>query len=382
MSDYINNNSGFDTLGRDARVEDRMRTTGKDAYSHEQQSALLEELEGYKLSRRERGKAMSWAGLCKKIGIKNTTLTEIRRDYYKGDTQKYLRLIDDFLADERNRSGRFDGRSFAKITITEKIFGVIRAAIRHNSMAVIIGESGDGKSAHARAFQADREGVVLIRVGESHGDQRGVTALLADALKIDRKKITHKQRVEEIIEHLKSNRNIVLVVDEAQKLRPDGLEVIRDIHDASDSDCQSNLPVIFFGDHDFYKLIVRARHGEPSPIKPQMTRRMYPVLNLTTDGADGDGELFTVQDILKILKNSRVRIVTDEAARWLCSLSNTRGYGSLGFAVAVARLAFDITSDVPIGVEALRLALRMAIGPRAAEDVDRSAGGELLRAVG
>jgi hypothetical protein len=46
----------------------------------------------------------------------------------------------------------------------------------------------------------------------------------------------------------------------------------------------------------------------------------------------------------------------------------------------VARVALDLSKERPIGVEQLRLGLRMVVGPQELE-VDASSGGALLRAV-
>jgi hypothetical protein len=249
-------------------------------------------------------------------------------------------------------------------------------------MPIVIGPSGCGKSATARAIAIDREGVALIRIDQANGDSRGVTYLLCEALKLPAEK-TNRKRLATILEFLGKNRNTVVFVDGAQKLNPDGLEVLRDIHDRSDPDGRRNTPIVLFGDSDFYKLIVRARSGEQSPIKPQMTRRMYPVLNLSAEGADGTtGGLFSAEDVVRILRNGRLRPVDSTGIRWLTTLANVEGYGSLGFALAVLRMAVDVASKTPLAVSDLQRALQMLVGPRAVKEVDGQAGGQLLQKVG
>jgi len=131
-----------------------------------------------------------------------------------------------------------------------------------------------------------------------------------------------------------------------------------------------------------YKLVVRTRAGEKSPLKPQLTRRLYPVLNLAAEGLGGDGgaDLFTVEDVLAVLRNERLRLVDSEGVRWLCQLANVPGWGALGFAMAILGMALDIAAKTPAGVGDLRRALQMAIGPRAVRELDGLAGGSLLRA--
>lgn len=75
--------------------------------------------------------------------------------------------------------------------------------------------------------------------------------------------------------------------------------------------------------------------------------------------------------------------------RWLTRLANLAGWGSLGFAVAVCRIAFDIAESDRSGAgrkviepETLTTALETMFGPSVAMEVDEAAGGELLRRVG
>jgi hypothetical protein len=188
----------------------------------------------------------------------------------------------------------------------------------------------------------------------------------------------------ELTEYLAKTRNLAILVDEAQKLTPDGMEFLRDLHDASDPAGERKLPILLAGDEDLYRLVVRTRAGEKSPLKPQLTRRLYPVLNLAAEGIGGDGgaDLFTVEDVLRVLRNERLRLVDDPGAKWLCQLANVPGWGSLGFAMAIAAMAMDIAESTPVGVTDLRRALSMAIGPKAVRELDGLAGGTLLKAVG
>jgi len=155
------------------------------------------------------------------------------------------------------------------------------------------------------------------------------------------------------------------------------------LHDTSDAEGRRCTPILLLGSQEFYRLLVKSRNGERSPISPELTRRIYPVFDIVRDGGDAEGGgVFTVQDLVRIIRNDRVRVVTPDGVRWLTRLANVHGYGSLGFAIAVLRMAFDIVSNRQVTVADLVSALRMSIGPRAMEEVDQAADGELLSKVG
>ena len=381
MADETPNPSGFDTLSQEGRVDYRLRRAGQ--YTDDEGRALMEELAAWRRSHlTPQGKVIPWTGIAGKLGVDPKTFGNFRTGQAGVDRQRFYRLIDIFLGDERAKAGRFDVQAYARTGVARRIWGVIACCIKQSSLAAVIGDPGTGKTVAARAFAADREGVVYVRMDESSGDARGVTDALWRAFGRGGTP-SHRARLAGLIKHLRTLRTAVILIDEAQKLKADGLEVIRDIHDASDPDGRRCVPVVFFGDRGFLRLIVRARSGEPGAIRAQLSRRLYPVFELASlAGQDGGEPLFSGEDLVKILRNDRLRVVTDAGVRWLCSLANTPGYGSLGFGVAVARLAFDIARETPVGVEDLRRALAMAIGPRAVEDLDHTAGGELLRRVG
>ncbi|HUU97358.1 MAG TPA: ATP-binding protein [Phycisphaerae bacterium] len=376
---------GFERLGQDARRSFLMAKDGE-PITPELDKALIGELQDWRRDHTTKdGRPMSWKRLAELIGgkdhVPHSTLSEIVSGKYKGDRNKYLRMIDRFLAEDRERAGRFDVRQHAEIGLTRKIFGVIRATIRNNSMSLIVGEPGAGKSVHGRGFAADRGGVIVICPDETFNNARGVSHLLCQGIDGLRNMLQkpHPKRLAAVQSYFRQHRNLVIVVDECQQLTAEGLTCLRNLHDKSDPEGQRCTPIIFFGDEHFYRLLVKSRNGERSPIAPQLTRRIFPVFDIKRDGADDDGNVFTVEDIVRIIRNERVRVVTSDGTKWLTRLANVHGWGSLGFAIAVLRMAFDISTKIPIDVPELVAALRMSIGPRAMEEVDEAAGGELLQ---
>lgn len=371
---------GFEQLGQEARRSFRMVKDDQEI-TPDMMQALIGELKDWRRDHTTKdGRPAPWKQVAEFVGVAVGTLQDVVNGKYKADATAVLKKIDQALADDRERAGRFDPRQHAQIGLTRKIFGVIGAAIRNNSFGVIIGAPGTGKSVHARAFAADRGGVVIIRPDETFNDARGVSHLLCQAIDGLRLMLpkSHPKRLAAVRSYFQKHRNLVLVIDECQQLSADGLTCLRNLHDTSDPEGRRCTPMILFGDDQFYRLIVKSRNGERSPIAPQMTRRMYPIFDVARDGADDDGDVFTAEDLVKIIRNDRVRVVTPQGIRWLTKLANVSGFGALGFAIAVLRMAFDITSKDLVDVPDLVAALRMSIGPRAMEEVDQAAGGELL----
>ena len=370
--------NGFEALGR---VDNRLRRDGRE-YSDEDRRTLLGELEDRRRTiLRPDGKAVSRSEQAASIGISASVLSELHQGKYKGDVQRVLARIDEWLADEKLRGSREDERGFVMIGAAERAFACMRFAIKQGSMALIVAQSGSGKSMIAKAFAADRQDAYLITVDVCRGDARGVVGLVYSALSLGWAR-AKGSRLAAILEHLNQKRSVVLLVDECQRLQRSGLEVLRSMYDSSDPSGQRNTPIILFGDHSFYKLLMKSRSGEASPIAPQVSRRIYPVFDLDEVGSGGkrSDAVYSVEDLSRVLRNRRLRLVTDVGIEWLCRLANLDGWGRIGLAVVVARVALELSRERPLGVAQLRLGLRMVVGPQALE-VDASSGGALLRAV-
>jgi hypothetical protein len=372
---------GFESMaGNMGRREYRMRTDSQ-PYTDAQAGDLERSADDFRIAHK-----LSWAALAGRLGVPASSLSEVRSAIKAGkpckiDRNAVLRAIDEFLANEAARTGKLE-TSFARTGAVERVFGVSAAALRYCSMGVVIAPPGCGKTTIARAIAADRDGAVLVRVIEGRGTARGMSYLIAEAMGMATD-ITHPQRMAGIMSRLRVTRNCFIIIDECQKMDGSALECLRDLHDTSDPEGRRNTPMLLFGDSTFLRLILRARNGESSVVKPQLSRRLYPLLNFETDGsADGGKTLFTPEDIRRVLNNSRLKLVSEPGIQWLASLSNVPGYGALGLAVAVCRMALDIAKSTPIAPEELQRALKMLLGPRAVADVDRLAGGELSRAVG
>jgi len=253
----------------------------------------------------------------------------------------YVRRIDEFLAGEASRSDSLQ-TEFAEIGLAREVFGIIGVARDLGSIGLVVMEPGDGKTTIARAFQATRDNVLLITVQQRRGDAAAVVDLLYRALELGGSGGFNAKR-DQVEAKLHRNRSLCVLVDESQKLTPSGLEMLRDLHDGSDDAGDGKVPFVLFGDHDFYKLVLKSRRGEFSPIKPQLTRRIFPVFDSKDrrkKRGGGRSELFNERDIARILNNEQLRIVSDDAIRWLCKIANMRGRGSLGTAINVVRLGY------------------------------------------
>lgn len=361
--------SAMESLKQDARVEARMLDPTKPV-TDEQRSALVEELRAYRERNRVGKQPISWAKIAGYVGVGATVLSELVKGTYKGDVDRVLRMVDQFLAREDQQGKRPNIRDFVRIKITEYIVGAIRQCITRRSIGVITGEPGSGKSKHAEWFLGQHEGAVLITPDDADCDAKFIVDELHKALKIGTY-VTHtRQKKREIEDYLRKHLNTVILVDESQMLTNGALEMLRSLHDKSDATGQRNVPVILFGDENFYKVVMKSRGGERTPFSPQITSRMFPVVSLERHALDRDDDgqvipatAYTVADIDRIVRQQRLKLVRADAIRFAVKLANLHGWGRLRLAARVLEIAIDIRTGAQVTIDDMRASLESFLGP-------------------
>lgn len=359
----------MEVFRRDARIETEMLRDGQPITKAER-AALVKDLAAYRDAHLIDKRPISIAKLAEHVGVSASVLSEWIKGTYRGDDDRVSRLVDQFLAreDQRDRGARI--RGFVPIrVVVECILAAVTQAVTRRSMAVITGEPGSGKTSFARWYGDRHDGAVLITASDADGDAKFIIDALHAAL-VKTYQQFKRQKLREIVAYLQGHKNTIIIVDECQKLTPDALETLRSIHDQSDPAGERNVPIILFGDETFYALVVRSRGGERTPISPQITSRLFPVVSLERHGLqrDSDGQVvpesaYTKADIEAIVKNQRLRIVRPEAIAWAAKLANLHGHGRLRLAARVLEIAIDIKRGGQVTVDDLRAALELFIGP-------------------
>ncbi|MBW7907177.1 MAG: AAA family ATPase [Phycisphaerae bacterium] len=374
-------------LEKQGRLDYRMLTDGQ-PITAEDRDALLSNFESWRLAT---DRQVSLKDAAARVGVSASVLSEVLSGRYRGDTDQVLRLIDSFLAEEEQRSSRHDVAAFAALVkLTNEIFGAIKTGIQLNKCPVIIGPPGCGKSKHALAFAAQRPQTYLLTIPERNTGATAVSQLLCDVLTDHRgqrgslamvRAQPHARRMHAVREFFSRRRNAVLIVDEAQNLVETGLELLRGLHDSTDPAGQRCMPVVFLGDERFFALLGETKSGRRTRITGQLARRMYPILNLQDLADDDGGAFYTVEDILRLSRNSQLKLLRPDSARWLTLLANSATYeGLISVAVTVLRAAMLYYAEArPFTPEHLQQAFVLSVGRRTAQEIDQRAGGALLR---
>jgi energy-coupling factor transporter ATP-binding protein EcfA2 len=300
-----------------------------------------------------------------------------------------LRKAEAAIAEWFNRRTMPDGRRFVTTRVAKEVFAVVRLTSQHQGIGVVTGPSGIGKttalqavkrldfpsaillevnagccSPHSfllAAFQAERMSSARLpaRRGTPSGFKGG---LIADAFNRLADKLTGSGRL--------------ILVDEADGLKADTFNIIRQLHDAT------GCPIVLAGRPPLHARIARTMRDER--VGGSLVGRICVEHSITPEGVTGTDPgarwLFSVEEVVAMLNQYKVTYSPD-AARWLCALANVsaiegqREGGALRFALKVFEMALTIRAGREVTVNLLKEAnslLRGANWGRRADQIIQS----------
>jgi len=171
----------------------------------------------------EEGKRISQAKAAAALGYSGAVISAYKSRTYNGDTKTLEKKIRAWVNRTERRLGRLE-IPVAETSVLAKIRRAVTIAQDEADIAVVIGDSGTGKTTALRMYAAESQSAILIEVDPSV-TQISLMKSIAREIGVDAAG-SHTAVVERIVEAL-SDRDAVLLVDEADYLSPASLELLR-----------------------------------------------------------------------------------------------------------------------------------------------------------
>jgi len=171
----------------------------------------------------EEGKRISQAKAAQALGYSGAVISAYKSQSYNGDIKTLEKKIAAWLKREERRLDRLDV-PIAETGTLEKIRRAVTIAQDEGDIAVVIGDSGSGKTTALRQYAKESHSALLIEVDPSF-TQVTLMSEIARALGVDDKG-GQAAVIERVIDAL-SGRDAVLIIDEADYLSAACLELLR-----------------------------------------------------------------------------------------------------------------------------------------------------------
>jgi DNA transposition AAA+ family ATPase len=161
----------------------------------------------------------------KDIGYSSPVLSDYRNNKYSGDVESLEEAIVKWLGRVEQAHAR------KKVPVVEtdqlrKICNAIALAHAEGDIALVVDDAGGGKTTAARRY-AEQNPRTTIYIDVVRGmNVRGLTGKIAEALGLDTLRVNQQVLVQQVSAAL-ADRNMVVILDEADYLKADALEFSR-----------------------------------------------------------------------------------------------------------------------------------------------------------
>jgi len=166
--------------------------------------------------------------VARSVGVSSSTLSLWANNKYAGDNDTLERRMESFLSREYTRQTHKVEENFVETTQVKQINDVFNYCHTHQDMGVVIGSPGLGKTITAFEYLNSHPDVILLAAFK--GFTRNAV-LLAIAQHLGMGSHLSGFRQFGLIAKALSGSDRMILIDEAQFLANDSLEIVRSLHD-------------------------------------------------------------------------------------------------------------------------------------------------------
>lgn len=194
------------------------------------------------------GAVVTPALVANEAGINPSRLSQWAREVYKGDNLSTARDVDRWIDTyEARREAQAElpiGPAFVMTPTAEKVMNAVAYAHHAGDIVLIYGGAGVGKTSTINQYKSDSSGICVVTFTPAHNTLRACLAAIANCVGVQVKPQTNYTF--DVICASLVKRKGLLIIDEAQHLSAQVLDMIRAIHD------RTGCGIVFSGNELVY----------------------------------------------------------------------------------------------------------------------------------
>ncbi len=194
--------------------------------------------------------------LAKRVNKSSSTLSQYLKGNYGGDVEgleadlrKYLKLV---TAKKNHKRIKLQ---FEKTSVAQQILKIAQMCQYNGELALCYGSSGLGKTTALEYLKKEFSGIILVDPDEN-ATPRAILKQVADGIKLGYYDAMPEDFIANIVKKLRKSEYLI-VVDEAENLKPDVFRTLRKVHDR----CNGTCGLLFIGTERLYASLAK-RKGE------------------------------------------------------------------------------------------------------------------------
>jgi len=232
-------------------------------------------------------------------GINASRLSQWRMGKYKGDNLKTAqaveRWIDTYESRQETQAELPTGPQFVLTPTAHKILNCIQYAHHAGDIVLIYGGAGVGKTETIRQYVSEHSGVCLVTFTPAHNTMRAALSGIASCVGVQVRR--EMNTTFDAICHALQKRKGLLIIDEAQHVNANTLDMIRAIHD------RTACGIVYSGNELVYTNLTG---GDRAAYLDRLSSRVgmrLPIKRVTAEDARSLAEAWgiTTADITKLL---------------------------------------------------------------------------------
>lgn len=214
---------------------------------------------------------MTQAAAAREIGIGKSVLSELLNNKYSGRTDDYLVTLQNWL-NKRSVTDQITAElsqpAFINLKTTGHVTASLSMAHALQTITMIFGGPGVGKTFAAERYMAENPNVWLITVSKSQGTLTSVLALIAGQLNVNSSGLTAAQLSRLLRKRITGTRGL-LIIDEAQYLSNAALQELRIL-------CEREVGISLIGNGEIRtRMTANRTREEMSPVWSRVARAQY-----------------------------------------------------------------------------------------------------------